>query len=587
MRRLFALVMPHWRRLALAAACSLVVSGTNGAIAWLVKPAVDRIFIAGDRSLLGLLSITVLVVFVLRGGFTYLQNYLMRSSGAKIARDLRNRLYSHLLHLPLSHYSKNSTGSMMSRVLNDAAVLQDLLATTVRDFFVQTGTIIVLISIAFYMRWDLTLIAVFILPAAFYFAGRLGKRLKRVSLKAQEKISGLTETLTEGLSGIKVVKAFSMEDAEASKFRDRNQGYYRELMRGTRIYEASSLIMEFTGGIGIAFVLWYGSSLIVDKTISAGQFFSFIASILMVYTPAKRLAQVNNALQHASAAFDRIEALLKEPEEKDGTFKISEINEIRLENVSFKYEGKEEDALDSISLTVRKGEVVAIVGRSGSGKTTLVDLIAGFYEPTSGRVLFDGIDITDVSKESLRRLIGIVGQDVVLFDDTVKANIAYGIKGASEGSIIEAAKAAYAHDFIMRLPQGYDTPIGQRGVRLSGGERQRISIARAILKNPSVLILDEATSALDTQSEMIVQKALDGLIMAGSYHKPDALRTVFVIAHRLSTIKKANRIIVLEAGRIAEIGSHDELMTLNGIYRHLYELQFGQTKSDQNSGKKI
>lgn len=572
MKKLLKLVIPHWKRLAIAAICSSIVSGTNGAIAWLIKPAVDKIFIAGDRTYLGAISIMVLVIFILRGGFTYLQNYLMRSTGVKIARDIRNKLYNHLLYMPLSHFNKSSTGAMMSRILNDASVLQDLLATTVRDLFVQTGTIFILISVAFYMRWDLTLIAIFILPVAFYFAGRLGKRLKKVSIRAQEKISGLTETLNEGLSGIKIVKSFSKEDAEADKFKRKNQDYYRELMRATRIYEASSLIMEFTAGIGIAFVLWYGSTLIVNKAMTTGEFFSFIAATLMVYTPAKRLAQVNNSLHQAGGAFDRIESIINEPKEEDGKISIGEIDTISLENVSFKYEGKDEDAIDSINLTIKKGEIIALVGRSGSGKTTLVDLIAGFYPPKAGRILFNGIDINSIKKDSLRARIGIVSQDVILFNDTIRANISYGRPDSDIDEVISASKAAYAHEFIMSFPEGYDTNIGQRGVRLSGGERQRISIARAIMKDPEILILDEATSALDTQSEMIVQKAIDDLMSTGGK------KIVFVIAHRLSTIKKADRVVVLEKGKIVEMGTHKELMEKEGLYRKLYDLQFGEER---------
>jgi len=572
MKKLLRLVLPHWKRLAIAAICSSIVSGTNGAIAWLVKPAVDKIFIAGDRTYLGAISIVVLLIFIFRGGFTYLQNYLMRSTGVKIARDIRNRLYNHLLYMPLSHFNRSSTGAMMSRILNDASVLQDLLATTVRDLFVQTGTIVILLFVAFYMRWDLTLIAVFVLPVAFYFAGRLGKRLKKVSVRAQEKISGLTETLNEGLSGIKVVKSFSKEEAEAEKFRRKNQDYYRELMRATRIYEASSLIMEFTAGIGIAFVLWYGSTLIVNKAMTTGEFFSFIAAILMVYTPAKRLAQVNNSLHQAGGAFDRIESILNEPEEEDGNIPIGEIDTISLENVSFKYEGKDEDALDSINLTIRKGEIVALVGRSGSGKTTLVDLIAGFYPPTSGKILFNGIDINSIKKDSLRAHIGIVSQDVILFNDTIRENISYGKPNSGIDEVISASKSAYAHEFIISLPEGYDTNIGQRGLRLSGGERQRISIARAIIKDPEILILDEATSALDTQSEMVVQRAIDNLMST------DGKKIVFVIAHRLSTIKKADRVVVLEKGKIVETGTHKELMQRDGLYRKLYNLQFGEER---------
>lgn len=578
MKRIFEIVGPHWQRIVLAGICSLIVSGTNGTIAWLVKPAVDDILIAGNKSKLIIFPFVIFAVFLSRGIFTFFQNYLMRSTGAKISRDLRVGIYRHMLYLPMSYYSKDSTGTMMSRAINDTAIIQELLAYRVRDLFVESGTFIVLISVAMYMRWDITLIALVILPLAFYSAGRLGKRLKKVSIRAQEKIADITESISEGLTGIKIIKSFSMEEEEGSRFKDSNQGYYRELMRSTRILETTSLIMEFTAGVGIAFVLWYGSSLVVNKTITAGEFFSFLAAILMIYTPAKRLTQVNNGIQQAKASLERIDWILKESEELSGTQKLTEINEIVFDNVSFKYEGKEGDALNGISVRIKKGEVVALVGRSGSGKTTFVDLIAGFYSPTSGRLLMDGIDITSISRKSLRAQIGIVSQEIMLFNDTVRANIGYGRPDALDEEILNASSAAYAHDFITALPEGYDSEIGQRGVKLSGGERQRLAIARAILKNPPILILDEATSALDTQSEMIVQKAIDSLMEAQATEGKTS-RTIFVIAHRLSTIKRADRIIVLDNGNIAESGRHDELMKTDGIYKKLYELQFGEGAS--------
>lgn len=571
MKRIFEVVRPYWRLLAIATVAGMFVSATNGAIAWLVKPAVDKVLVAGDKKYMIFIAAGIFAVFLVRGAFSFLQNYLMRSAGVKTARDLRNQLFAHLIHQPMSRYAKDSTGAMMSRVINDTAMIQELLAYRVRDLILESGTVVVLVGVALYMRWDLTLIALVVLPVAFYFTGKFGKRLKRVSLKAQESISEITESLSEGLSGIKIIKAFSMEDKEADRFAQMNQGYYRELMKITRIFEATSLIMEFAGGFGIAFVLWYGSSLVVEKVITTGEFFSFLTAILMIFTPAKRLTQVQNALLQATASLSRIDAVLVEPREAPGEVEVGEIAEIEYKNVSFRYEGRDEDALSGVSLKVKAGQVIALVGKSGSGKTTFVDLLAGFYPPTSGEILINGIDINKITKKSLRSKVGIVSQDIILFNDTVGANIGYGSQDSRPEEIENAARSAYADDFINKMPEGYGTFIGQRGIRVSGGERQRISIARAILRNPPVLILDEATSALDTHSEAIVQKALDNLLD----EKASAPRTTFVIAHRLSTVKKADMIVVLDKGRIMETGNHDELLAKEGRYSRLHALQFG------------
>jgi len=566
LKKILALVRPHWGRLLLAGLCSLAVSGFNGSLAWLAKPAVDNVFVKRDAIYLIPLSLAVMAAFLGKGVFSFFQSYLMRSVGAKLVREMRNRLYNHMLYLPMSFIHRDSTGAMISRVVNDAGAVQGLLAYTVKDILVESATVIVLIGIAMLRRWDLTLISIVVLPAAFYLVSRLGKRLKAVSERTQEKIASLTEMLAEGFSGNKIIKSFCREGDEIDRFRKKNQDFYRELMRSTRIIEATSLLMEFVGGTGIAFVLLYGGNLVLRGVITAGDFFSFLAAIFMVYTPAKRLAAATNSLQQVRAPLERVESLLMEERETEGSTTLKGFyNEIVFDNVSFRYEGTDEDALEGINLRVRKGEVVALVGRSGAGKTTFVDLIPGFYRPINGRILIDGIDISKVTLGSLRSLIGIVSQDIILFNDTVRANIAYGRPDASDEEIINAAKGAYAHDFILELPKGYDTVIGERGVRLSGGEKQRLSIARAILKNPPILILDEATSSLDTASEMMVQRAMENLMKD---------RTTFVIAHRLSTVKRANRIIVLDRGRIVESGSHEELLSSNGIYRRLYDLQF-------------
>jgi subfamily B ATP-binding cassette protein MsbA len=568
-KRILLLIKPYWGRIAAAALMSLLISGMNGGLAWLVKPALDGIFVKRDAVLLAILPFAILALYLLRGVFSFFQSYLMRSVGAKVVRDIRGALYGHLLYLPVNDFKKESSGLLLSRTINDTGQLQGLLAYTVKDIFVEGATIIVLLFVAFYRRWDLALIAFTVLPSAFYGVQRLGKRLKKISKEAQKKISVITEFLSETFSGIKMIKIFGRESSLIDIFRNKNQDYYRELMRSTRVIEFTSLMMEIIGGLGIAFVLWYGGRLVIKDVISPGEFFSFLTAIFMIYTPAKRLAAANNGIQQSKAVIERLDELFKKEKESEGKGDVKPISSyIEFKNVSFKYQASKHYILDDINLTVKKGEIIAIVGRSGAGKTSLVDLIPRFYDPVSGAIYIDGVNITDVNLKSLRQQIGLVSQDVILFNDTVRANITFGNPDASEEDIIRAAKAAYAHDFILELPKGYETIIGERGVMISGGQRQRLSIARAILKNPPILILDEATSALDTESEMMVQKALDTLMEN---------RTTFVIAHRLSTVQKAGRIIVLEKGRIAEMGTHDELLMHGGIYRKLYDLQISSS----------
>ncbi len=565
-KRIIRLTKPYWSRIALAGLMSLIVSGINGGLAWLVKPALDGIFLEKNFRLLTLLPIAVVLLYFLRGLFSFFNSYLMRSTGAKVVKDMRNKLFEHLMYLPVGHYKKESTGSILSRITNDIGSLQHLLAHSIKDLFVESATVVVLLAVALYRRWDLALLAITILPAAFYGAGRIGKRLKQVSKKAQQKVSMITELLTESFSGIKMIKVFEREDYTINRFKGRTQDFYREVMRATRLTELTSLLMELVGGFGIAFVLWYGGRLVISGDITPGEFFSFLAAIFMVYTPARRLATVNNSIQQARASLERISEVEIKEREKDGSINIPPLKgNIEFRNVSFMYPNAKYEALKDINLTINKGEIVAIVGKSGVGKTTLVDLLPRFHDPSQGIICIDDLDIAKATLKSLRGKIGVVSQDVILFNDTVKNNIIFGKLDATDDEITSAAQAAYAHEFIMELPQGYQTVIGEKGVRLSGGQRQRLSIARAILKNPPILILDEATSSLDTEAEIMVQRALENLMEN---------RTTIVIAHRLSTIRRASRIIVLDRGRIIESGTHEQLIKTGGIYKKLYELQF-------------
>ena len=439
------------------------------------------------------------------------------------------------------------------------------MAHTIKDFFVEIGTVIVLAIIMIWRRWDLAFLSFIVIPLIVFGIDRFGIMMKKVSMKTRKLIAEVTTIIHESLYGMKIIKAFTMEKKMAKRHEDVLAEHYRSTMREVRINELSSLMAEVMGGIGVAIILFYGGHLVISEKISAGTFFSIVAAILMMYTPLRRLSRVHNNFQQARNIIERIREIIFTPPERNEGIEKDIKGHIVFKKVFFKYPLAEEYTLKDINLEIKPSEIIALVGPSGAGKSTLADLVAGFWYPTEGDIYIDGVNLRDLSLNCLRKHLGVVTQDIVLFNDTIKANIIFGRPDAADEEIIEAAKAAYAHEFIVELPNGYETIIGERGVMLSGGQKQRITIARAILRNPSILILDEATSSLDTESEQKVQMALERL-MAG--------RTTIVIAHRLSTVQKATKIVVIDKRRIIQQGNHEELLSQGGLFQELYTMQF-------------
>lgn len=562
LKKIVNLTKPYWPRVFAGIVLSLIISGITGAIAWLTKPALDVIFVEKKYEYLKFLPVAVLLLFVVKGVLHFLQSYVMKSAGQKLVRETRNKLYNHILYLPLSYFNRESSGVIISRIINDTGKLEGLVSDVIKTFVVEVPTVIFLLGVAFYRRWDLTLITLILLPLIGYNSKKLGKRVKKKSKEMQKKVAFITHKIGETIHGSRIIKIFNREQVMVDKFVDANQNYYREILRVVRLKELTKLIIDVATGVGIAVILGYGGTMVVNGTITTGDFASIIVAIYMLFSPVKKIGDAYNTLQETRASMERIDALYDIRHEEKGSVRIDGFKEsIRFENVSFVYPGTDSPVLQNIDISIRSGEVIAIVGRSGVGKSTLVDLLPRFIRPSGGKLTIDGIDINDIEIHSLRELIGIVSQDIILFNDTVRENIAFGRIGVSEKEIIEAATLAYADEFINELPEKYNTIIGERGLKLSGGQRQRIAIARAILKNPPILILDEATSSLDSVSESLVQEALEKLMRG---------RTTIVIAHRLSTIKSADRIIVLDKGRIADIGTHEQLMTKNDTYMKLY-----------------
>ncbi len=567
-KKIFDLVFKYRMRLITAALCMVVVAAANGSMAFLVKPVIDDIFVARDREMLVLIPGLAVLVFLLKGMGTFGSEYLMNYIGERIIRFFRDALYERITDLPLAFMHKEKTGALMSRITNDVNIVKGMVSTAVINIFRDFFSIIAFLFVIFYRDWQLACGAFVVLPLAFYPILVFGRRVRRYSTGTQETMAELNSFLHETFTGSKIIKIFNLQAFEKQRFRQKTGRLFQLEMKKVMVKALSSPVMEFLGGLGIAFIIWFGGLRVINGTSTPGIFFSFLTAVMMLYDPVKRISKLNNIIQEGTAAASRIFDVLEEEQtikEKSGpTVLKGRTLDVAFEDVWFSYGSDEAPALKNISLTAAPGEVLALVGMSGGGKTSLVNLIPRLYDVTAGRVTVGGIDVRDLSIDSLRDHISIVTQEPILFNETVRDNIRYGRMDATDEQIEAAAESAYAHDFIIGFPKGYDTLIGELGSRLSGGEKQRICIARALIKDAPVLILDEATSALDSQAEQVVQKALENLMKG---------RTSFVIAHRLSTIDYASRIVLLKNGTIAEQGTRDQLMARKGMFYTLTTLQ--------------
>ncbi len=549
------------------AALGVVALSTAGA-AYLVQPALDEIFIKKDKSALMFVPLLLIGVFLAKGVGLFIQKFLMSYCGLKVLERLRYELYAKIICLPVDFFGETRVGMLMARIISDVNLISSSLPELIR-IIQHSLTMIGLIGMVIYRDAKLAFWACLVFPLAVYPVVYFGRKLRKVGRTYQSKIADISSHLQETFNGLRVVKAFATEELEKEKFAQASAKLVKIGVKGKVYNQLSSPIMELIGAVGAGLVIWYGGNEVIAGNRTPGEFFSFMTALVMLYDPFKSISQANNTIQQALAGAERVFEILDSEELRQETggdqAYLPPFTSLSFRDITFRYPGVSEPALKNITLDIRAGERVALVGQSGSGKTTLGHLIPRFHDCTQGQILLNGRPLTDYSLPSLRANIGIVSQEPFLFNLSVRDNIAYGQPAIEPAKIEGAAKAAYAHDFIMELPQGYETIVGEKGVKLSGGQKQRLTIARAIIKNPSLLILDEATSALDTQSERIVQQALENLMRN---------RTSIIIAHRLSTILDADRIVVMNKGEILAIGDHARLMQSCPTYQNLYHLQF-------------
>ncbi|MFW0777798.1 MAG: ABC transporter ATP-binding protein [Rickettsiales bacterium] len=570
-RRLVREHVWHYRkRLFLAIFCMIVVAAATATNAWMMQPVLDSIFINHDRDMLHILPLAVFAVAVIGAAANYGNTFSMRYIGQRLVADLQARLFEHLIKSDLGVFTAESSGRMISRFTNDINLMRAAFTSVLTSLAKEILSLIFLLGVMFYQNIELSLIAIAVYPIAIYPVVKLGKSLRRISDKTQEELGEFTATLDEVFMGVRTVKSYNREDFEASRARGIIESLFQLYFKAARRQAIAAPMMECLSGVAIALVIWYGGMQVLDGVTSPGAFFSFIAAFLMAYRPARAMSGMNAVMQEGLAAANRLFAVLDTPavitNKTDAPPLDIKKGQINFDNASFAYEGGH--GVSHISLEVPAGKTAALVGLSGGGKSTLMNLLLRFYDVSAGSISIDGQDIRDVSLHSLRESMAYVPQESMLFDDTVRANIAYGRLDATEEEIIIAAKNAAADEFINSLPQGYDTMIGAHGVRLSGGQRQRLAIARAMLKNAPILLLDEATSSLDNKSERVIQEALQTLMKD---------RTTLVVAHRLSTIVNADIIYVIEAGRIIDSGTHDSLIAAQGKYFQLYQRSFAES----------
>ncbi len=571
LRRLLRFVLPHKLRVIAALPAMALYALASGGLAYIIEPIFDEALPEGEN--VALICGLLVGLYLAKGAGSYFSVYLMADAGQRLVHDLRTELFRHMLGQSRTFFGSRTTGRLLSRLTSDVGRVQHVVAETCGDLIRESLALAAFAVLLFHQDARLALVCMTGAPLVVYPLVRLGQLVRRTTRRGQEQVEQLSHLAVEALAGHRIVQAFQAERFERRKFEEASRRLYRTVMRVTSALSVLPSVIELVGGLFIAGVLWYGSREIAAGDLTAGEFTSFMTALLLMYGPVRKLSRVNANIQGAIAAAERIFEVLDTrtgTADRPGAAALPPFaSSIEFRDVTFQYPDDDEPVLRGVSFTVRAGEVVAVVGLSGAGKSTLVNLVPRFHDVTGGAILIDGVDVRDVTLRSLRRAVGIVTQETFLFDASVAENIAYAAPGTPRASIVAAARAAHAHEFVVDLPQGYDTVIGERGQRLSGGQRQRLTIARALLRNPPILVLDEATSALDAESELLVQDALARLLLD---------RTAFVIAHRLSTIRRADAIIVIEGGRVVESGRHEELLMRPGSsYAKLYATQvFGQ-----------